>query len=77
VSKDEQIVGLKLERSDLQREKKCLQEDKAQLEFELAQLKKFIFCAKFEKFNSSEVDPEQLNLFNTPEDVQEEALVKL
>jgi len=46
----------------------------SQLEFELAQLKKYIFGTKSEKFNSSEVDPEQLNLFNTPEDIQEEVV---
>jgi transposase len=77
VSKDEQITQLKIEKTELKVENSHLQDDKAQLEFELAQLKKYIFGTKSEKFNSSEVDPEQLNLFNTPEDIQEEEVVEV
>jgi transposase len=58
VSKDEQISQLKSQ--------------KAQLEFENAQLKRLIYGAKSERYKSEEVPAEQLNLFVSPQEEQEE-----
>ncbi|KAK3874564.1 hypothetical protein Pcinc_020493 [Petrolisthes cinctipes] len=57
--------------------KNKLKEEAEYLKFEIAQLKKLIFGSKSEKFKSSEVPPEQLNLFNTIEEVEEEVLVEV
>lgn len=72
--KDEQIAALKTVKSQLEIDKSQLEIDKSQLEFELAQLKRLVYGSKSEKFKSSEVPAEQLNLFADPS--QEQTVVE-